>query len=229
MLIAIAAAFTATLNIIDKNCVGAAGELSMPTIILDAGHGGEDGGAIASDGTKEKDINLAMTERIALLFELFGLRYVNIRDTDDLIGNNTLPTVRERKVSDIHQRMQIVTQTPGAWLLSIHQNFYLKDQYSGTQVFFAPHAEGSADIASAVQSAVVRMMQPDNTRQTKPTEGTVYLLDKAEKPSVMVECGFLSNPMELESLKDSQYQMRLAYCITRGVCDSICANDSYLE
>ena len=203
----------------ERGCAETASVYGDPVVILDAGHGGEDGGAIAPDGTNEKDINLQMTERVALLFDLIGVRYIAIREDDRLIGDNSLPSVRERKVSDIHERMSLVTKTPGAVLLSVHQNYFIKEQYSGTQVFYAPHAAGSAEMASFIQSAVVRMLQPDNTRQVKPTEGTVYLLDKAEKTSVMVECGFLSNPRELKQLQDPQYQSELAYCIVRGICD----------
>ena len=213
--------FICLLRTADRNCVRTADEYAGPIVILDAGHGGEDGGAVAENGTREKDINLQMTQKIALLFDLFGIRYITVREDDRLIGDNTLPTVRERKVSDIHQRMALVEQTPGAVLLSIHQNFYIREKYSGTQVFYAPRAEGSSEMASAVQAAVVRMLQPDNQRRIKPTEGTVYLLDRATKASIMVECGFLSNQEETKLLIDSQYQKKLSYSIVRGVCEYV--------
>lgn len=195
---------------------------SMPfTVVLDAGHGGEDGGAVASDGTNEKDLNLQIANRIALYFDWFGIGYRTVRQDDSLIGDNSLPTIRERKVSDIRRRMELVNDTPNAVLLSIHQNFYVSPRYSGTQVFYAKDAPGSADLAEIIQNSVTSALQPDNTRKIKPTEGTVYLLDKAEKTSVMVECGFLSNPMETEKLKDALYQSQMAYFITAGLCEFI--------
>lgn len=221
VLFAAAILTAALLRVASRNCAKTAAAVGDTVVVLDAGHGGEDGGAVADDGTNEKDINLRMTKRIALFFDLFGVPYLSVREDDRLIGDSALPTVRERKVSDIHARMDLVTGTPGAILLSIHQNFFVREQFSGTQVFYAPNAPGSDAMAAAVQSAVVRLLQPDNTRQVKPTEGTVYLLDKAVNTSVMVECGFLSNGRELALLKDPTYQTKLSYCIVRGVCDYI--------
>ena len=189
------------------------------TVILDPGHGGEDGGASAPDGTHEKDLNLQISQAVISYFDWFGIRYQTTRNDDSLIGDNTLPTIRERKISDIRRRMQIVNDTPGSVLLSIHQNFFTSEKYSGTQVFYAPNAAGSASLADWLQHAVANALQPDNHRKIKPTEGTVFLLDRAEKTSVMVECGFLSNRTETEKLKDERYQSQIGYFIVRGVCD----------
>ena len=160
-----------------------------------------------------------MTQNIAVFFDWFGVPYLQVRTDDNLIGDNTLPTVRERKVSDIRRRMQLVADTPGAILLSIHQNYYVSEKYSGTQVFYAPNVPESAELAEYIQRGVCGRLQPDNVRKIKPTEGTVYLLDKADKKSVMVECGFLSNDNERDKLKDRSYQSQISYCIVRGVCD----------
>ena len=191
------------------------------TIVLDAGHGGEDGGAVAVDGTNEKDVNLQISEAVARYFDWLGIPYVAVRDADTLIGDNSLPTVRERKVSDIHTRMALVNDTPRAILLSIHQNFFTSEKYWGTQVFYAKNVPSSAVLAEMIQGKIASRLQPENTRSIKPTEGTVYLLDKAEKTSVMVECGFLSNAQERERLKDESYQSQLAYLISESVCEFI--------
>ena len=202
-----------------KNSLRTVSAASYPTVILDAGHGGEDGGCVAADGTVEKDINLQLSEAIALYFDLFGIPYRTVREDDSLIGDNTLPTVRERKSSDLHARMDLVTETQGSVLLSIHQNYFISEKYSGTQVFYAENAPGSREFAEMIQSAVVRGLQQGNTRQVKPTEGTVFLLDKATHTSVMVECGFLSNLAELRLLKTTKYRAQMAYFITCGVCE----------
>lgn len=185
-------------------------------VILDAGHGGEDGGAIAPDGTPEKDLNLRISSMIASYFELFGVPYTAVRQEDVAVGDLSLPTVRERKTSDIHTRYALVNDTPGAILLSIHQNRFSDPRYSGTQVFYAPDAEGSAVIAESIQRVVVNLLQPDNTRKIKPSGDSIFLLYRAEKPSVLVECGFLSNPEELSDLKDPSYQAALSFAITKG-------------
>lgn len=199
--------------------VDPASALSYATVILDAGHGGEDGGAVASDGTNEKDLNLQITGNAALFLDLFGIPYHTVREGDCLIGDNSLATVRERKVSDIHRRMEIVNGYPDGILLSIHQNMFPVEKYSGTQVFYAPDAAGSEELADCIQAAVTQALQPKNERRTKPTEGTVYLLDQAQRTSVMVECGFLSNPAELGKLKDPVYQSEMSYFITKGLCE----------
>ena len=143
----------------------------------------------------------------------FGAEY------NGLIGDNSLSTVRERKVSDIRRRMELINETPDALLLSIHQNIFPVEKYCGTQVFYAAGAEGSKELADCIQHAVTASLQPENERQTKPTEGTVYLLDQAKRTSVMVECGFLSNPSELDRLKDPVYQSEISYYIAKGLCE----------
>lgn len=187
------------------------------TIILDAGHGGEDGGAVAYDGTLEKDINLQISENIALYFDLFGINYINIRTDDISVGDTSLPTIRKRKTSDIHKRFEIVNSTENSILLSIHQNMYSIEKYSGTQVFYSPDTGESEDLAEILQNTVKVGIQPENTRKIKASDKSIYLLYNAERPSVMIECGFLSNVPELEKLKSKTYQSQLSYFITKGI------------
>ncbi len=186
------------------------------TVILDAGHGGEDGGAVAYDGTEEKNINLEITKKISALFDLFDIKYVMIRETDCSIGDLSLDTIRERKASDIKKRFEIVNTTENSILLSIHQNMYSVEKYSGLQVFYAPGCDQSELLADCIQDVTISALQPDNTRKIKESNKSIYLLYNAEKPSVLVECGFMSNFEELNKLKSDEYQCRLAYFITSG-------------
>ncbi len=186
-------------------------------IILDAGHGGEDGGAVASDGTNEKDINLAITKDISALFEVFEINYIAVRTEDVSVGDNDLPTLRERKRSDIKNREKLVNSTPDAVFFSIHQNMYDSAKYRGTQVFYGAQNPNSEILAQEIQDAVKNRLQPDNTRQIKPSGDSIYLLYNAKVPSVMVECGFLSNPEELALLKDDNYQKKIAYSVFCGL------------
>ena len=186
------------------------------TVVLDAGHGGEDGGAVAPDGTPEKDLNLSVAADIAAYFELFGVSYVPVRTTDIAVGDPSLPTVRERKSSDIRERYALVERTENAILLSIHQNKFPEARYSGTQVFYSPNDALSQQIAERIQYSVASALQPENRRETKASADGIYLLYRAVRPSVLVECGFLSNEAELNKLKEPAYRSALSYYIIKG-------------
>ena len=188
-------------------------------IILDAGHGGEDGGAVAADGTNEKDINLAIANDIAALFEVFSINYIAVRTEDLSVGDNSLPTQRERKKSDIKNREKLVNGTANAIFFSIHQNKYDVAKYSGTQVFYGAQNPESEILAQQIQDSVKALLQPENTRQIMPSGDSIYLLYNATAPSVLTECGFLSNPEELVLLKDSTYQKKMAYAVFCGLQD----------
>lgn len=189
------------------------------TVVLDAGHGGEDGGAVAEDGTVEKEINLNITKNIALLFDLFGINYITVRTEDVSVCDDGLNSIRKRKTSDLLNREALVNATENAILLSIHQNFFTQAQYSGTQVFYSANREESSALAQKIQEKVRNNLQPDNTREIKKSGDSIYLLYNAKQIAVMVECGFLSNKAELEKLKDRVYNAQLSYCIVTGLID----------
>lgn len=190
---------------------------SSSVIILDAGHGGEDGGAVAPDGTNEKDINLCITNDISCLFEIFGIKYIPVRTEDVSVGDNSLKSMRDRKRSDIRNREKLVNSTDNSVFFSIHQNKYGVAKYNGTQVFYGSANPDSEILAQAVQNSVVEKLQPNNTRQIKPSGDSIYLLYHAKAPAVMIECGFLSNPDELLMLKDSVYQKKFSYSVFYGL------------
>lgn len=205
---------------ISQNFISAFSEKELSysehTVILDAGHGGEDSGAIAVDGTYEKDINLQICKRLALIFELLGIKYIEIRTEDISVGDTSLDTIRKRKVSDINKRYEIINNTPDSILLSIHQNNFPVEKYNGVQVFYAL-AETSDILADFIQQSVVNNLQSDNNRKIKQCDNSVFLLNKAKVPSVMVECGFISNNFELSQLKSDSYQLQISYFITKGL------------
>lgn len=186
-------------------------------VILDAGHGGEDGGCVAYDNTLEKDINLQITDKISFMLDIFGIDYVQIRTEDISVGDNDLQSIKARKTSDIIKRFDTVNSYPNSVLLSIHQNMYSVEKYSGTQVFYSPNDNESKILADSIQSVIKNNIQQDNDRQTKASGDSIYLLYHAKRPSVMVECGFFSNMAELEKLKTPEYQVQMAYFITRGL------------
>lgn len=191
-----------------------------PTVIIDAGHGGEDGGAEV-DGVLEKDINLSIAEKLADTLRLCGCQVNEIRDTDISVYDDSAQTIREKKVSDLQKRVEIVNESENNLLVSIHQNKFENSAYSGAQVFYSVNNDNSAVLAQAVRNSVVSLLQNDNTRELKKAGSDIYLLDNATVPAIIVECGFLSNSDERAKLLDSGYQSEMAYAIAMGVLEYI--------
>lgn len=178
-------------------------------IVIDPGHGGEDGGATGVAGTRESDLNLAVSLRLQALLRLFGHEPVMVRTTDTAVYSAGAGTISEKKVSDIHNRVRLVNDTPGALLVSIHQNFFTQGQYSGAQVFYADDAY-SRELAQQLQAQLRASLDPGNRREAKGAAGTVYLMNHIQTPGILVECGFLSNAAEEARLNTPAYQTRLA-------------------
>ncbi len=210
-------------NKIDKMASALAGE-RIPTIVIDPGHGGEDGGASASSSVLEKDINLAISLKLQKLLESSGFHVVMTRTTDESIGDKTLDTVRERKVSDLHNRLKIIEAQGDCVFISIHQNHFTESQYSGAQMFYSTKNAVSKDLAESIKSRVVELLQPENERETKPATDSIYLLWNTKMPAVLIECGFLSNQSEAAKLNDKTYQQQMAFAIYSGMLDYLHSN-----
>lgn len=192
------------------------------TVIIDAGHGGIDGGAVAQDGTLEKDINLSISKKLETAMKLMGYNVVMTRTKDELIfDENACNTIRQKKVSDIHNRTNLINSTPDSILISIHQNKFTSAKYSGTQVFYSPNNEDSEPLAQSIQLMVRELLQPNNKREIKKTGTNIYMLYYAKVPAVMVECGFLSNVEECNKLKSYDYQKQIMFCIMCGILNYI--------
>ena len=187
------------------------------SVILDPGHGGEDGGALAADGTPEKTINLQIAKQLEPMLNACGYQTILLRESDSLIGDNSLPTIRQRKVSDIRRRLAMVEMNPDSLLISIHQNHFTDPKYDGAQVFYSGNDPQSRLLADCIQEAIVTRLQPKNTREIKQTGSNIYLLYHCKTPAVMVECGFLSNPAEAARLKDEAYQKEMAFSVLCGI------------
>ncbi|MDD5796825.1 MAG: N-acetylmuramoyl-L-alanine amidase [Oscillospiraceae bacterium] len=186
-------------------------------IIIDAGHGGEDGGAVA-DKIVEKDINLAISKKLADIFISNGFEVITTRNDDDSVeteGNTT----RERKVSDMKHRLETFNSDENNIVVSIHQNKFTENKYNGTQIFYSTNNPQSAVLAESIKNSVVSLIQPDNQRQCKKAGNEIYLLYNSKVPSVIVECGFISNREEAQKLSDENYQKQMAWAIFLGVLD----------
>ncbi len=192
---------------------------SMPVIIIDPGHGGEDGGTNSSSGILEKDINLAISLKLNNLFKIGGFDTIMTREDDSLIYDKTCSKMREKKVSDIHNRMKILENNPNSIFISIHQNHFEQSKYYGTQVFYSKNNPESKIIAETIQDNIIKTLQSENTRRVKPSGTEIFLLYHAKTPTVMVECGFLSNPGEAEKLNDDDYQTQISAVIYNSILE----------
>lgn len=188
-------------------------------IILDAGHGGFDGGAVASDGTVEKDINLKITLRLSELLRLWGFDVIMTRESDASTDDVESDKISVRKKSDLKNRLRLMYDYPEAVFVSVHLNKFTTSAAAGSQVFYGPRCPDSRLLGECIQQAVVRLLQPENKRVNKQATDSTYILSNAPIPAVIVECGFLSNSAELARLKDEDYQKQMAFGIFCGIMD----------
>lgn len=196
----------------------AAGQTAVPTalyrfmthtLIIDAGHGGEDGGAVSVTGAVESQINLDIACKLEDILALYGTMPTMLRREDISLHDDSAVTLREKKVSDLHNRVAAVEGAQDPILISIHQNSYPSPRYRGAQVFYAPTA-GSEFLSQQIQQSLNQNLDPSNTRQARQIPDTVYLMNHISCPAVLVECGFLTNPEEEALLRQDRYQRKLA-------------------
>ena len=192
--------------------------LDQQTIIIDAGHGGEDGGAEV-DGILEKDINLSIALILRDMLCANGYHVKMVRDSDISVYSDGADSLSEKKTSDLHNRVELFNADENNIVVSIHQNKFDDSRYSGTQVFYSENNENSQALADSIRTAVVMLLQPDNTRELKKATKDIFILDQAAVPAVIVECGFLSNDEERQMLTDETYQKKIAFAITLGITD----------
>lgn len=185
-------------------------------IVLDPGHGGEDGGATSCTGVLESTYNLSISTRLNDLLHLLGYEAKMIRTTDTAVYTKG-ETIAQKKVSDLKERVRIVNETENALLLSIHQNQFPEGKYSGAQMFYAG-TQGSQELAERLQSAFVSTINPGSKRKCKKSDG-IYLMEHIGCTGVLIECGFLSNPGEEAKLRDGEYQKKLCCVIAATVSE----------
>lgn len=185
-----------------------------PQIILDAGHGGFDGGAVASDGTVEKDINLNISLYLEQMLKSSGFEVIMTRSTDTSTDDNS---EKFHKKSDLQNRLALMDKYPDSMFVSIHLNKFTTSAANGSQVFYSGNNEQSKQLGEYIQNSIIKLLQPENTRVNKKATSSTYILYNATVPAVLVECGFLSNSAELEKLKNTEYQQKMAFCIYYGI------------
>jgi len=186
-----------------------------PKIVIDAGHGGIDGGTTSCTGVLESILNLEISKRLDPLFRLLGYETVLTRTGPDSVATEG-ETIRQQKISDLKNRVQMVEDADNALLISIHQNFYPGSRYAGPQVFY--NAAGK-ELAATVQKGLNRI-SISKERSSKKSEG-VYLMEHTKVPAILVECGFLSNPQEEALLRQADYQKKLCAALVAAVVEYV--------
>ena len=189
-------------------------------IILDAGHGGEDCGAIGVSGVYEKDLNLAVALEIGKQLEEQGYIVVYTRTDDRLLYGPDEDIKGIRKISDLKNRCKIAARYPDSIFVSIHMNSFGSGKYSGLQVYYSEENPESARIAGSIQDTVRESLQPQNNRVTKKGDN-IYILEHVTNPAVLIECGFLTNAEECEKLSEKEYQKSLSFAIVCGIIEYV--------
>ena len=189
---------------------------NKPVIIIDAGHGGADGGAVSNDGKiLEKDINLIIALKLRRLFKISNYEVILTRETDIMLNDDG---VKKRKASDLANRVKIANKYPDAIFISIHMNKFPQEQYRGMQIFFSQNNLDSANLAELVKRNNKSYLQPENNREIKRGKD-IYILENIKNIGILIECGFLSNYEESRLLIQDDYQNKLAKIIFASVVE----------
>ncbi len=188
------------------------------TVIIDAGHGGVDGGATSCTGVLESQINLEIALKLDDLMHLLGIDTLMIRTTDCSVYTKG-ETIAQKKVSDLKERVRVVNSVQDGLLISIHQNHFPSEKYSGAQVFYAP-TEGSKNLAGNLQRAFIQTINPDSHRAIKKAD-SVYLMQHINCTGILIECGFISNRNEEYLLRDAVYQRKICSVIASMVSNHL--------
>lgn len=181
-------------------------------IVIDPGHGGEDGGAVGINGVLEKDLNLLISDDLCELFSFAGYEIIPTRTEDILLYDRNVDYRGRKKVLDLAARLEIANSAMPDLFVGIHMNAFPQEKYSGLTVYYSDKTAESREAAEALRGDVVSLLQPQNNRETKPGKN-IYLLDRASHPAILIECGFLSNPEECELLSTEEYRQKLSLVI----------------
>lgn len=189
-------------------------------IVIDAGHGGIDPGKIGINNALEKDINLEIALKLEQKLEAAGIKIVMTRTDDTGLYSESSTN---KKVEDMQERCKLIAESEPVFTVSIHQNSYVTEDIRGAQVFYYGQSEVGKELAETLQESLISLVDPDNHRQAKANE-SYYLLKKTTSPTVIVECGFLSNSDEAALLVTSDYQDTLVDAICQGIFTYLEAN-----
>lgn len=192
---------------------------NYPTVIIDAGHGGEDGGAVGIDGTIEKELNLKVALMLEEMLRACGVKTRLTRDSDTMLYDKNGNYEGHKKAQDMAARLAIAEEYENAIFISIHMNTFTQEKYSGLQVYYSENSPKSAELAELIQSGVISKLQPNNSRKIKPSPSGIYLLEKTTHPAILIECGFISNSEECALLNSEEYRQKLCTVIYYSIIE----------
>lgn len=219
LIFALVSAFVTVLSVKllgkDKNTETAdtAASREVRTVIIDAGHGGEDGGAVGVNGCFEKEINLNVSKMLEEMLCAFRINVIMTRTEDILLYDRNADYMGHKKSLDLKARLAVANENPDAIFVSIHMNTFPQEKYNGLQVYYSKNNPQSKLLANGIRDSVREYLQPENKRETKAADSSIYLLDRAPSTAVLVECGFLSNNEECNKLSSEDYQKQLAFTL----------------
>ena len=193
----------------------------LPVIVLDAGHGGIDGGCTSADGVPEKGINLDILLRLRDINEVNGYEVRVTRDSDRSIHDEGVEGIAAQKSSDMDNRLAMFNESGNAVCVSVHQNQFTDPKYKGAQMFYSGSNSTSEVLARALQSRFRELLQPDNDREIKLCGKELFLCYYSDNPTVMAECGFMSNPDEAALLNTEEYRGKVAFTLFAGINDFV--------
>ncbi len=182
-------------------------------IVIDAGHGGSDPGKVGINQVEEKDLNLAIALRLKKLLEAEGIEVVLTREDENGLYSEG---ANNKKVEDMRRRCEIITEAMPVFTVSIHQNSYPEESVKGAQVFYYGASKEGKNLAEVLQASLIERLDPENHRAAKSND-SYYLLKRTPTPTVIVECGFLSNSEEAQLLVTEEYQEKVAWAIHMGI------------
>lgn len=197
-----------------------------PTVIIDPGHGGFDGGAIGRDNVIEKDVNLSISLKLKEMLDFLGYEVITTRDGDYSIEDDCTKSISERKTSDINNRLKLTEKYDNPIFISIHQNKFSQSSCSGTQIFYGKCNSSSKKLAGILQKNVKHDIDQSNNRDIKKGDRNLFLLYNSKCPIILVECGFLSNSKESVLLQNPEYQTKLCFVITKSILEFIGREES---
>lgn len=183
-------------------------------VVVDAGHGSPDGGAVGAAGTEEQKINLAVAEKLCEVLEGKGIKAVMTRTDEN--GLFQKGTVREMKVKDMRKRLEIIKKSDADLFVSIHMNFFTSEEVSGLRIFYNSSYPEIKPLAEDIQNKMSELTKA-KTSEIKPADNSLFLMKNSPIPSVLAECGFLSNKEEEKRLNNSEYQAKIAWAIAHAI------------
>jgi N-acetylmuramoyl-L-alanine amidase len=207
-----------SLNLGEEAATPASSITTLGTIIVDAGHGGEDPGKVSNySGVNEKDLNLSIAKLLAQQLETAGYRVIMTREEDKLVYTEGTTDITDKRRQDLTRRKELMDNSGADLVISIHLNDFGQSKYYGAQVFYPPNSEKSKNLALSVQQTLREDVDPSNKREALEKSTPIVILRNLKTPTIIVECGFLSNQPEEQKLRSEDYQLRLAKAIKTGI------------